>query len=203
MHITDYIINIENTSFADRLRLRQVLLDNNQQIWKGSQFLMIDTFITKGLSLRHNDNDSLWNTTIRESNITIQDFIAGFKRQNQLKDLAFYKRSGEPWSHEEFVNIANFCKTDIPYNPKANHVYKRKYVFKHENNYEPWNSQDIKDCLEVAYEDVFVNEYTKDESKNELNNRLENSIQKLEQYIKDIKKEIKNIREIQIDLNLI
>lgn len=161
MNITDYIIDIENTSLADRLRLRQVLLDNNQQISELLVVLNISTTVNN--VYYYNNFINKWcGSGNHKSNISLQDFINKFKVQDQLENLAFYKRSGKPWTHEELINIASFCNTNIPYDRTDDsfysHIYNRKYVYKNENTYESWYPQDIKNCFKVAYEDVFTNQ---------------------------------------------
>lgn len=76
------------------------------------------------------------------------------------RNLAFYKRSGKPWTEEEFQNIVKYCgyETDARI---SSYVYE-KFIFddgsssrfmytwvKHEKH------KNFSNCVQVAYEDIF------------------------------------------------
>lgn len=82
------------------------------------------------------------------------------EQQTLRRNLAFYKRSGTPWTQEEYQNIVKYCgyKTDA----RISHYKHDTYIF---DNCNPtnfmyaWVSQiNFKNCREVAYEDIFSNE---------------------------------------------
>lgn len=160
MKITDYIINIENTPLADRLILRQVLLDNNQTMFKDESGSALYKSKSNGNSYEFFMNK--WCDSKCTPNISLQDFINKFKKHNILHNLAFYKRSEEPWTDEEFVVMQNYIGIKATNRATIYHkkVALRKYFYDdgENNSYHAWevqNKPNFTNCLQVAYEDVF------------------------------------------------
>lgn len=160
MKITNYTIDIENSSLQDHLRLRQVLLDNGQVIWEKSKILL-----SPKLASVYNSSvtyvDLSWAGSYKQPNISLQDFINKFRVQPQIRNLAIYKRSGEPWIQEELDNMCNFVD---PNESKSTHgsylVGTKKYFYDDGSSlpYYTWSVQDksnFKNCLQLAYEDLF------------------------------------------------
>lgn len=169
MKITDYKIDIKDSSFQDRLRLRQVLLDNNQVI-SGSEPLVFTASCNEAKVYYWDEIINKWVFIKKDkgTNISLQDFITKFKKHDQIRNLAIYKRSGEPWTQNEFSNL---CKFLLPNQPK--HVYPtvdatyntkfNKYFYDDGTlrPYHAWSSQNksnFKNCLQIAYEDLFPQE---------------------------------------------
>ena len=82
----------------------------------------------------------------------------------ERRNLAFYKKSGEPWTDEECENIVRYvgCEVQIEYGDWGNINTENKYVFDdgHGGRWMAnWSSQEtdgnFKNCKQVAYEDVF------------------------------------------------
>ena len=79
------------------------------------------------------------------------------------RNIAFYKRSGTPWTEEEYHNIVKYCgyETDSGI---SNYAY-RKFIF---DNGDPhrfmciWIKQEedknFRNCEQVAYEDIFLSQ---------------------------------------------
>jgi hypothetical protein len=104
---------------------------------------------------------------------------------NQKRNLAFYKRSGEPWTYEECENIVRYVgsKVQIRNEDWGNIDPCRKFMFDScfgRSFMASWSDQEdhnnFKNCKQVAYEDVFLaqiervdEQFTKaDQSKNRL-----------------------------------
>jgi len=156
MHITDYSIDIKNSSLLDRLRLRQVLLDNDQKLTSKNYC----TKESKGIYSRYHSTKESWVSIMIGAfnpNISLEDFIQKFKKHDKLTNLAFYKRSGEDWTTEELSNIPSIWKHCGGY---IDDRRKLKYAFDEgAGDYFLWklqtSSHNFNDCLQVAYEDVF------------------------------------------------
>jgi len=150
MRITDYIINIKDSTLADRLRLRQVLLDNNQKL---NTALLTSKTIVNG-ALRNSTSNRGWGGTYAFSvpNISITDFIQKFKKSDKLNNLAFSKRSGTAWTIDECRNIFNFVGDEGSLPKTLNNTPITQDV--HENYYN-WNTPEG-NSTEVFYEDVFT-----------------------------------------------
>jgi len=148
MEITDHVINIEDTSLADRLRLRQVLLDNGQVMGyePGSSFLR-----GEGSSCYYSTGDWIAGSK-RTKTITLVDFIKQYSKQPKLHDLAFSKRDGSNWTEAEHIKIFDFVGDDGP--PKT---LDNLYVYPDMSGgpYYNWYEQKMDHCLKVYYEDVF------------------------------------------------
>jgi hypothetical protein len=101
---------------------------------------------------------------------------------DQKRNLAFYKRSGEPWTQEEYLNICEYVGDENP-----GYIFgqeKLEYIFDDGSSSTtfifPWigimATENLKNCKQVAYEDVFLaqiervdEQFTKaDQSKNRL-----------------------------------
>lgn len=83
------------------------------------------------------------------------------KECEQKRNLAFYKRSGEPWTQEEYEDVCEYVGEEEG-QIAASDSYERRYIF--DNGDEtlflyPWASQEksynFKNCKQVAYEDIF------------------------------------------------
>lgn len=152
MKITNCAINIEDSTLADRLRLRQVLLDNEQFIYSNIENSQYDT--NANYILKYSNG---WiGSHIRLPNITLKNFVQKFKKHDQIRGLAFYKKDKTSWTQEEFENIQSFCgdsvHDEIP--------LECKYIYDSDRSADmyPWVIQckeDIEQCLKLAYEDVF------------------------------------------------
>lgn len=83
------------------------------------------------------------------------------------RNLAFYKRSGESWTKEEYENICTCCKVK-PYHEYRCTKAKYKYIFDsgtgYDTPYESWSNindgkqethVNFKNCKQIAYEDIF------------------------------------------------
>jgi hypothetical protein len=83
MNITDYIIDIQDFSLEDRLKLKQVLLDNGQK--------MDSAMPTSGSNVRYIGTSWCVGNRVSGSNISLKDFITKFGKQPLLhqkwKDL--------------------------------------------------------------------------------------------------------------------
>jgi len=87
----------------------------------------------------------------------------------QRRNLAFYKKSGEPWANEEFRNIQKYCgdpdeSNSIIIDDLDSH--KEKFIFDDGTNYAfmyAWALEGdyatdltaFNNCAQVAYEDIF------------------------------------------------
>lgn len=150
MQITDYIIDITNSTLADRLILRQVLLDNGQEVYSNIH--------TGGSKIYYMCTTWYCGSNTRGHNISLADFINKFKKQNKLRNLAFYKRSGEPWTSHEFTNMYDFIGDTAGRNTIDNTI--NNTYFYDDGTMAPYNAwhrsrPNFKNCLQVAYEDVF------------------------------------------------
>jgi len=85
------------------------------------------------------------------------------KECEQKRNLAFYKRSGEPWTQEEYKAVCKWCcdLSDEDFTLYSIDT-KVKYIF--DDGYDnaflyPWSYQEknhnFKNCKQVAYEDIF------------------------------------------------
>ena len=86
---------------------------------------------------------------------------------NQKRDIAFYKRSKEPWTEKEYINIMNYVGDDQAFSwctiDSDSYAY-RKFIFDDgdpEHFMSLWSDQEenrnFSDCQQLAYEDVFEN----------------------------------------------
>lgn len=168
MNLQDCKINIENTSFANRLRLRQVLLDNNQVLYNGNQSSLLSKVIDDGSTSYVFHHDGTWCTSIYRHNIILEDFIKKFKKRDQVRNLAFFKQNGRRWTLEELNNIRAFVGSS----GTSTEPPKGKFVFDDGSpkyfQYD-WVLRDIDGQLEVAYEDVFDETYRKPMESYDLN----------------------------------
>jgi hypothetical protein len=89
MNITNYIIDICNTSLEDRLKLKQVLLDNGQIIYNNS---VIFTECTKHFTSVIYSSNNLWAGSVSEHNISLKEFISKF---------------GKPLLHQHWKDLYN------------------------------------------------------------------------------------------------
>lgn len=160
MNITECIIDIKGSTLADRLRLRQVLMDNEIEVISGSA---IFNRILSWTSLHYSSpNDPKnWGGSTLKANISLQDFIAKFKKQDILRNLAIYKQSGEPWEQAELDRMYEFVGTwangTISDGRHTNMYFYDdgcKFLF-----YHIWSrgrsNKNLTNCLQVAYEDLF------------------------------------------------
>lgn len=82
---------------------------------------------------------------------------------DQKRNLAFYKKSGEPWTQEEYSNIMEYVGNSY----YTINRFCEKYIFSDfDGGYHMWSEQEehsnFKNCKQVAYEDVFPeNEFPK------------------------------------------
>lgn len=158
MEITDHIIDIKDTSVADRLRLRQVFLDNNQDfdsIMNPGNFLDMEVCLIDSSRKWYGDyyeNCGYGNTPT----ISLLDFIEKYKKLDILTDLAFYKKSGKDWTENEVENIAFFINSSTPdISLSIERTKKYCYTIQLGGRVFPWPRQNISYCTKVAYEDVF------------------------------------------------
>lgn len=153
MQIRDYIIDIKDSTLANRLRLRQVLLDNSQRIHSTQSLLERNPRPIYGYST--NSNEWTMSANLTKSNITIADFITKFKKSDKVRNLAFYKKSDENWTYEEYELLYEFVG-DSGSKPICT---DSKWIFYDYVDYYNWSDQEgnsnFKNCLQVAYEDLF------------------------------------------------
>ena len=160
MKITDYVIDIEGSTLGDRLRLRQVLLDNNQQIFSQIEKNEYNTRSGRVLMCSEDHFGEWAGTNKKLPNITLEDFIQKFKKNDEVRGLAFYKKYGTDWNIIEGTNIQRFC------GDSTSEIELHKQGFIYDDDcvspfMYPWRSQDKKilnKCIKVAYEDVFSKE---------------------------------------------
>ena len=152
--ITDHVINISDSTLLDRLHLRQVLLDNEQTICSLCPVHMLDTEINT--SLRVSIVDSTWTGAWNKPTIELADFISQYKKQDDLRNIAYYKRSETDWTEEELQSIPGYWKGGSIVGKLM-----RKYVFDNRNTTLEmfvWEKQtkhsNFDNCLQVAYEDM-------------------------------------------------
>lgn len=109
------------------------------------------------------------------------------------RNLAFYKRSGKPWTQEEFVNINKYCgNTTSTILDKSYETYR--YIFDDKTRVRfmhPWVSQEtnsnFKNCKQVAYEDIFQTTDNQDVSTITNNQpKKENTMNELQQLLSTI-----------------
>ena len=152
MEITDYIIDIKDSSLQDRLRLRQVLLDNNQVIINSNPVPMHLNLVEISYSILADGTS--WGTSRKQPNINIQDFISKFKVQDKLRNLVIYKRSGENWTESECKQIFEFVGENgtLPQIINSIPIYD-DVQGEYYNWRDPPNSG-----LNIAYEDLFPQE---------------------------------------------
>jgi len=164
MNIQDYVINIEDSSLQDRLKLRQVLLDNGQEIYNAEHSTLLKVHLKKSTEYRHS-YDSWRVTATVEPNISLENFIQKFKTSNKLRNLAFYKDSGEEWTDDECTTINEFL--GITDNYVGNIAKDLKYYFDDGGSYtntaySNWFTQEketnFSNCLQIKYEDCFMEE---------------------------------------------
>lgn len=87
----------------------------------------------------------------------------------QRRNLAFYKKSGESWTNEEFRNIRKYCGDPDESNDliiDALDSYKETFIFDDGTTYSfmyAWaldgdyatDLEAFNNCTQVAYEDIF------------------------------------------------
>jgi len=105
LQITDYVIDVKDSSLADRLRLRQVLLDNGQKLFNNTitrcnVTMFCPAYCVLTFGRWGFDPDSL-------PNISLKDFIQKFKKSNQVRNLAFTSNTPE-WTEQQLENICAF-----------------------------------------------------------------------------------------------
>lgn len=161
--ITDYTVNLTNTSLADRLRLRQVLLDNDQ---KPVSNALVTELTNRETSYHKIPGIVEWGTSHVASNISIEDFLQKFSKNNKIRNLAFYKKSGKDWTNDEYYNVEKYTQGYSSKIFKLSREEKsNKFLFDigDRNGTEEfqlqWKEQEgatnFNNCLQVAYEDVF------------------------------------------------
>lgn len=156
MKITDYVINIKDSSLQDRLRLRQVLLDNGQKIHFTQSLIEQDHRPIYGYNVSISEWTMLANST--KPNIELKDFIQKFKKHDQIRNLAFYKRSKEPWLQGELNKIYRFTKPEGGVGTSGHQCkynYDNGYGGAFQHTWFIQNKTCIENCLQIAYEDVF------------------------------------------------
>ncbi len=154
MQITDYIIDIKDSSLADRLRLHQVLLDNNASI-VGE---LLKNHIVTGITANFSSCNKEWTYVSENPNISLEDFINKFKQSNQIRNLAFYKKSEKPWRQSELIDITKYCGNYSPISSLEGNTSKFVFDDATSNLFMfDWSekSPNFKNCLQVAYEDIF------------------------------------------------
>ena len=72
-----------------------------------------------------------------------------------MKNKAYYKRSGKPWTDDDLEAIAIKEGTRIPTKNKSISVYHRKFIYYFIDEYTPWEKQAITNLQKIAFEDVF------------------------------------------------
>lgn len=163
--LTDHVIDIANSSLADRLRLRQVLLNNGQELCKMTAIEKPrgHSFKATNTSLTLYSGDNTWTGSGREPTISLQDFIDKYKKSDELRNLAFYKKSDTDWTNEE----TSKCTILIgAIGTTGNVDISSKYLYDDggENigtayaNWSNQNKRNFKNCLQLAYESVFPTE---------------------------------------------
>ena len=160
MNIQDYGIVIEeNSTLADRLKLRQVLLDNKQEIYSA---LESNNFTNESILVGFGEYQQ-WSSQSPSytHKLTMAEFIAKFKKHDKVRNLAFYKKSGENWTRDESETIAKYCgqeEYDTSSKILPTFIFDRGPSSTHRFMHS-WTSQSVhrnfKHCQQVAYEDVF------------------------------------------------
>lgn len=87
----------------------------------------------------------------------------GEKMKKRKRNLAFFKRSGEPWTQDEYENICDYVGDENYGDVTGKNETKAKYIFDDGKSCTvamyPWSKQEnhsnFKNCKQVAYEDVF------------------------------------------------
>lgn len=147
--ITGYIIDIKDSSLQDRLRLKQVLLDNGKipgtgylekpdcraTEWYASNTLSHGTFNGTG------------------SNISLEDFIQKFKKSDEVRNLAFTTERPDGFTLHQVTNITDFVgdtgdelEEIVGATKLVDDGTKGNFIQENTN---------LKDLFEVSYEDVF------------------------------------------------
>ena len=160
LNITNYAISVKDASLKEMLQLRQVLIDNKQKLSKISKIGINPSckiLVYSACTDHWVNTDSPLNAQL----ISIMDFIVLFKKHNQLRKLAFYKKSQTDWTEKEFHALCDLCgaRKDSTISGKA--AQSKKYIYD-DNTIQlwlyAWNTQQIEECLEIAYEDLFLEE---------------------------------------------
>lgn len=137
LKITDYVIDIENTSLEDRQKLKQVLVGNEQKISTMSTILY-DDIVLYYINFKFDSIQKEWcgTSAANAANISLKDFVAKFDKQKQeptqedWEDLyndiygvvsatdivdvcnhmeSIHSHTTRPRSYEEYIGITNFC----------------------------------------------------------------------------------------------
>jgi len=109
-------------------------------------------------------------------------------KDGKIKDLAFYKKSGEDWTDSEYKNILTFTKT-VEFSKGLDISIKWIFYSEYRNTYFSWNIQEhhsnFPNLKQVAYEDIFnTKQTTKDTQEDDLSN-----------IVKDIPLDIEEIKQ--------
>jgi hypothetical protein len=95
------------------------------------------------------------------------EYLKDKTMRKKKRNLAFYKRSGEEWTCDEYTNIMRYVGEDDDvthdqFKRYANGKTKRKYIFDDGENVlfmHYWRTQEedtnFKNCKKLAYEDFF------------------------------------------------
>ena len=159
--LEDCVIDIEDTSFADRIRLRQVLISNGQKLCPLHPVHTLPLTRKANKSLMLFPGDLTWTGSGKPANISLEEFIQQFKKNDEVRNLSVYKRNNRDWTQEEadkLFELVGAKSADIRM------AYSSKYFFDDGetiyNYYYPWTNDHIcetnrGECLEVSYEELF------------------------------------------------
>ena len=93
------------------------------------------------------------------------------------RPIAYYKRSGEPWTIEELQRIPNFWKKDLPWD---RYKFSLKWVYPDsEEDIYFWDIQNVKGMQQVAFEDAFPT-YESPEMETKQSHTKEHTMNKLD-----------------------
>lgn len=151
MEIQNYVIDIKGRSLQDRLRLRQVLLDNGQHIHYTPSLLEVGSRPNYGLSDSMNEWTILSN--LANPNISLEDFIQKFKKSDEVRNLAFTTNQPDGFTLEQIEAIIKFTGD---YDDSLEDVVGQKILADDGSDFNFMGSSLLNpEHLEVAFEDVF------------------------------------------------
>ena len=110
----------------------------------------------KDVSETHKAGYIYWDSKT-ERNRYASEFLVLCTEKEQKQPIAYYKRSGEPWTDDDFDLINRYYNMFIPTYNRKHIVYSSKYCFYSQINdsYSAWSQQNIEGMKQVAFEDVF------------------------------------------------
>lgn len=152
--ITKEIIDIKDKPLAERLRLWQVLKDNRQELYNSGNALTNSEENDKYAIYSKSSIDWSGGGEYLKPTISLEGFIEKYKKDDKIRGLAFYKKSGENWTKKECKTIFNFVGDtgSTPNSLNTGEIYE--YYSGDYYNWHDYNSNK-ENSIRVAYEDVF------------------------------------------------